>query len=240
MKPAFDIRAVAWDVDGTLVDSEPLHAAALMTVCIEHGVGLDTGGAGDFTGVSLIGVWQAIGYRFGVSMGQGDAARARRFYAAVTAAYVALSSRLQPMPGAREAVAWLAGRGLRQCAVSNSHAAIVAANLGVLGAGGEIGFTLALENLRAPKPAPDPYRQACERLGLPPAQVLAVEDSETGLRSAVSAGLSAVLLTPSAESPEPMPSWQRMATHRLASLEALPAWLDGKLFDFHPPSGARS
>lgn len=220
-------QAVAWDIDGTLVDSEPLHSAALAAVCADHVVDLDADAADAFMGVSIMGVWQAIGDRFGGSLGRGDAEREAGFYRAIHARYATLSSLLRPQPGAREAVAWLRAQSIAQCAVSNSHASIVATNLRVLDAGDAIRFSLALDDMREPKPSPAPYLQACERLGLAPAHVLAIEDSETGLRSAVAAGLATVLLTPLADSTTSAPAWHRLATHRLATLETLPAWLRG-------------
>ncbi|HWH82504.1 MAG TPA: HAD family phosphatase [Burkholderiaceae bacterium] len=228
------LRAVAWDVDGTLADSEPLHAAALQAVCAGCGVDLDDVAADAFVGVSITDVWRTIGRRFGAALGSDAAAREAAFYAAVCDSYVARLADLRPRPGAREAVRWLERRGIAQCAVSNSHARIVHANLKALGLAESLRFSLSLEEVEAPKPAPAPYRQACERLALRPAQVAAVEDSESGLASAVAAGLVALFVGPAA------PARRPLIVQRLTTLVDLPAWWErqaGMRFD-SLPSGA--
>ena len=67
--------AVAWDVDGTLVDSEPLHLQALKAVCRAHGVDLSDFGPTPFVGVAAPQVWQALEPRFGLPLGRDPAHR---------------------------------------------------------------------------------------------------------------------------------------------------------------------
>lgn len=62
--------------------------------------------------------------------------------------------------------------------------------------------TLAAEDTARTKPAPDPYLAAAERLGLDPADCVAVEDTPTGVASATAAGC-AVLAVPSTDTPIP-------------------------------------
>ncbi|WP_239501209.1 HAD-IA family hydrolase, partial [Stenotrophomonas maltophilia] len=58
------------------------------------------------------------------------------------------------------------------------------ANLAALGIGDCIIGSVSLDDVGAGKPDPTPYREACRRLALSPQQVVAVEDSTTGARSA--------------------------------------------------------
>jgi HAD superfamily hydrolase (TIGR01509 family) len=55
-------------------------------------------------------------------------------------------------------------------------------------------ISLAVEDVRCPKPAPDIYLEACRRLGARPEQTLAFEDSMTGVRSARAAGVKVVCI----------------------------------------------
>jgi HAD superfamily hydrolase (TIGR01509 family) len=78
--------------------------------------------------------------------------------------------------------------GVPQCCVSNSSRIIVTANLEAIGAAGLLAFAISRDDVQRGKPDPEPYREACRRLQLPPAQVLVVEDSDTGIASGRAAG----------------------------------------------------
>lgn len=174
-------RAVAWDIDGTLVDSEPLHHAALMTVSARYGVPLDSDDQ-RFVGVSMDQVWLALRDSYPVQLRESE------WQQAITQAYLSRSSQLRAFPGALQAMAMLQQAGIPQCCASNSSRAIVAANLAVSGALPYLAFAISRDDVVHGKPDPAPYLEACRRLRLAPADVLVVEDSDTGIASARAAG----------------------------------------------------
>lgn len=186
------VFAVAWDVDGTLVDSEPLHLRCLQQVCRAFAVDIHDFGPQPFVGVAIDEVWRLIGPRFGHALGSNEADRRAAFRAAINEEYLAGAAGLQPMPGVREALSHFDAIGLPMCAVSNSDAPVVAANLRVLGVDALMRFAVTLDDVTRPKPDAEPYRLASARLGVPAARVLAVEDSRTGCESALAAGLAVV------------------------------------------------
>ena len=100
-------------------------------------------------------------------------------------------------------------RGLTQVCVSNSGRAIVDANLEALGVANTIAFSICFDDVAAGKPDPEPFRQACIRLGLAPETVVAVEDSVTGAKSARNAGLYVVGYSPDGERFGPCNDWVR-------------------------------
>jgi HAD superfamily hydrolase (TIGR01509 family) len=183
-----DAAAIAWDIDGTLIDSEPLHHRAL--VAASRGFGSDLSDLPDmaFRGVHMLDVWEILRPRLPSGL-ERDA-----WLAAIEVAYVRDATTLVPMPGARETVATLAARGLRQVAVSNSSRAVVDANIAALGIGAWLEFSISLDDITRGKPDPEPYALAAQRMGLPPSRVWAVEDSATGLASARAAGLGTIAL----------------------------------------------
>ncbi|HEY3809026.1 MAG TPA: HAD family phosphatase [Steroidobacteraceae bacterium] len=174
-------RAVAWDVDGTLVDSEALHHAALMVVSERYGVPIATDDE-RFVGVSMDQVWLLLHDAYPASLLESDWQRQ------VTQAYLARAPQLRAFTGALEAMTTLQQAGVPQCCVSNSARIIVTANLEAIGAAGLLAFAISRDDVQRGKPDPEPYREACRRLQLPPAQVLVVEDSETGVASGRAAG----------------------------------------------------
>ncbi len=211
--------AVAWDVDGTLVDSEPLHLEALQATCREHGVDISDYGPAPFVGVAIADVWQALAPRFAARLGEDPVAAGRVFRNAVTGHYLARVDTLRVLPGALEALEHLARRGVALAAVSNSDRAIVEANLRAMGAQQFFGATVSLDDVLRPKPAPEPYLRALAALGVPAQAAWAVEDSATGARSARAAGLR-VLVVGGAQPAE--------GDHRLPGLAGFARWWEAQ------------
>jgi HAD superfamily hydrolase (TIGR01509 family) len=183
-------RAVAWDIDGTLIDSEPLHQRVLIESGAAFGVDLSDLPEEAFRGIHVRDVWTALKPRFPRTVDR------KTWIDAIERGYVESAPGLSPIPGALEAVRALAAKGVAQACVSNSGRAIVDANIKALGIGEFISFSLSLEDVSAGKPDPEPYREAARRLALPPAAVVAVEDSGAGARSARAAGLYVVGYAP--------------------------------------------
>jgi HAD superfamily hydrolase (TIGR01509 family) len=186
-------RAVAWDIDGTLIDSEPLHERALADASAALGADLGDLAPDAFRGVHARDIWTALKPRFPAAVAF------KTWIAAIEDDYIARSEALPRIPGALEAMQALAVRGVAQACVSNSGRRIVDANIKALGIGKMIAFSLSLGDVTAGKPDPEPYREAALRLGLPPEAVVAVEDSGAGARSARAAGLYVVGYSPSGE-----------------------------------------
>jgi HAD superfamily hydrolase (TIGR01509 family) len=179
------ISAIAWDIDGTLIDSEPTHQAALAEVSARYGVEISPEDR-RFTGVALEGVWTMLAPRYPAGLDR------QAWVEAIVSTYVAMAPALRPFPRARETVEALARKGHLQGCVSNSGRRIVDANLAALGFANLFRFSIAREDVEFGKPDPEPYRLACRRFDLAPEAVLAVEDSGVGAASARAAGLPVV------------------------------------------------
>ena len=186
-------RAVAWDIDGTLIDSEPLHERALAAASAALGADLSDLEPDAFRGVHAIDIWEALKPRFPAG------SSFKTWIVAIEGYYVEHARQLEPIPGALESMRTLARLGVAQACVSNSGRRIVDANIEALGIGKIIAFSMSLEDVSAGKPDPEPYREAARRFALPAAEVVAVEDSGAGARSARAAGLYVVGYSPSGE-----------------------------------------
>lgn len=181
------LHAIAWDIDGTLVDSEPLHHRALVSVCARYGLRIAPDDQ-SFVGVHMGNVWDRLHGRFQAPVNRDQ------WYREIRAYYAGHSDGLVPIPGAAETIRTFAEAGVSQICVSNSDRAVVDANLQRLGIADLLIGSISLDDVPAGKPDPAPYRMAVELLGLTPQHVLAVEDSETGARSARTAGLQVAVL----------------------------------------------
>lgn len=176
------IKAVAWDVDGTLVDSEPLHHEALIAACRKWNVDISDIGEDIFHGVHMGDVWRTLAPRMPASASERDWMEANDDF------YVEHKALLKPMPRAVETVTALAAAGLRQICVSNASRRLLDANIDALGLRSFMDFTLSINDVGNGKPHPEPYAAGAARLGFQPDEMAAVEDSETGRRSARAAG----------------------------------------------------
>jgi HAD superfamily hydrolase (TIGR01509 family) len=177
------IRAVAWDVDGTLVDSEPLHHIALLEACRNWNVDISDIPEDAFRGVHMGDVWRAIAPRMPAGANERDWMRANDDH------YVKHRKILRPMPQAIETVNALARAGFIQICVSNAGRIILDANIDALDIAAMMEFTLSLDDVTRGKPHPESYSTGCARLGFMPGQVVAVEDSAPGRQAARAAGL---------------------------------------------------
>lgn len=177
-------RAIAWDIDGTLVDSEPLHHRSLIAASRDFGLDLAAREQSDFTGMHMADIWELLADAFPAGTKGEDWRRAIRAH------YAAGIGTLTEIAGARETVARLAELGLRQITVSNSGRTVVDANLAAIGIGNFLEGSISFDDVARGKPDPDPYLRGAALLNLPPQSILAVEDSLPGATAALAAGLS--------------------------------------------------
>jgi HAD superfamily hydrolase (TIGR01509 family) len=100
---------------------------------------------------------------------------------------------VEAMLGARELLHALKQRGTPLGLVSNSPLVFVRRSLEIVGFHDRFDVVLSAHEVAAPKPSPDPYLEACRRLGVEPGpDVVALEDSPTGVAAARAAGLTVI------------------------------------------------
>jgi HAD superfamily hydrolase (TIGR01509 family) len=180
------IDAVIFDLDGVLVDSEQLWAAAREELVRERG-----------------GTWTAEATRAMMGMSSREWSRYMRDELGVDLPPETISAdvvarlerlyreRLPLLPGAVEAVAAMhAEWPLGLASSANREIIELVLELGELGH--FFAATVSSEEVPRGKPAPDVYLEAARRLGVRPERCAAVEDSTNGLRSADAAGMTVV------------------------------------------------
>jgi HAD superfamily hydrolase (TIGR01509 family) len=193
------LKAIVFDFDGVLANSEPLHYLAFRDVLAEQGVSLsESDYYAKYLGYDDVGALAAV-------------ARDQRrvFPAAVIKSLVARKAvRMEELerekavlfPGAAEAVVRLAG----SCPLAIASGALRAEITRILDRERlSIHFAaiVGAEDTAVSKPAPDPYHRAVQLLSsatgstLSPAECVAIEDSQWGIESARAAGLRTVAIT---------------------------------------------
>ena len=178
--------AVLWDLDGTIVDTEPLWMAAEHELAEAHGKIWTEEDALQLVGNSLIASGEYIRDRLELEISAEDVVDHL-----VGRLAAALREHVEWRPGARELIEALDARGVPQALVTMSYVAIAQPIADVL----PFGAVVTGDRVARPKPFPDPYLKAAEMLGVDPVQCLAIEDSATGASSASAAGCD-VLVVP--------------------------------------------
>ncbi len=103
-----------------------------------------------------------------------------------------LATRLAPMPGLMPLLDELEARRIPKAIATSSRRSFVGTVLGHFSWEPRFDFILTAEDVTHGKPHPEIYLRAAERLQLPPAETLVLEDSQNGCRAAVAAGAFAV------------------------------------------------
>jgi HAD superfamily hydrolase (TIGR01509 family) len=180
-------RAVLFDCDGVLADSETLVNAIVAEELTARGWAMDGATAQrEFLGLSLPDMLPRIARRTGPLPPGWAAALSARIEAV-------LAERVEAMPGAVAAVQRLAARDVPLAVCSNSARAELRVKLERLGLLGFFeGRVFSFEDVARPKPAPDLYLAAAAACGVPPGECLVVEDSAPGVVAGLAAGCRVV------------------------------------------------
>ncbi|MBE3636870.1 HAD family hydrolase [Mangrovicoccus algicola] len=186
------MKAILWDMDGTLIDSEPLHEHALVEALRSLGIEPDPRLHDKVLGMSADKVYEWLCAEAGLSLPFGDWIRIKYSH------YMQGVDLLKPMPGALECWRAAAARGLGQAVASNSDRIIVEANLGHMDLIAPGMVTVSRNDVREGKPAPEIYQRAAWLLGVDPSEAVVLEDSRTGALAGLAAGMQ-VLIVPYSE-----------------------------------------
>jgi len=209
------LAALLFDLDGTLTDTDRLHEQAWIEALLPYGIRADhayyqTHVSGKLNPDIVADILPQL------SKAQGEA-----FLQSKEARFRQMASNLPPIPGLGRIWPWAQAQNLGLALVTNAPKANVEHMLEMLGL--QFETVIIAEELAAGKPHPLPYQTALETLGISADQAIAFEDSPSGIRSAVGAGIRTVALT---------------TGHKIEGLEAAGATLvvkdfnDQKLWDW--------
>jgi HAD superfamily hydrolase (TIGR01509 family) len=209
------VRAVVFDMDGVLVDSEPVWNRVRAELAAERGLAWTEEMQRACMGRATV-EWAAVmrdRLRLPMSIDEVIEDVRRRMLAAYR-------QRLPVIPGAVEAVQRIAA-AFAVALASGSMTILIQEVLSATGLDRVIPVVVLGDTIARGKPAPDIYLEAAHRLGLPPADCAGVEDSGNGLRALRAAGMKAIAI-PTAEYPL-APEVLALADLRLGRIDELTA-----------------
>jgi HAD superfamily hydrolase (TIGR01509 family) len=180
------LKALIFDMDGTLVHSDPVHMRAFAEILGPEGVVITD----ELYHSSIIGhtneaIFAALLPHLPVSEHEAYADRKE-------AAFRRLALDLEPLAGVRELFDWAEGRGIKIALVTNAPLLNATHTLDVLGITDRFDTKITIDQVERGKPDPLPYLTALERLGISAHEAIAFEDSPSGMRAAKGAGLFSV------------------------------------------------
>lgn len=181
-------EAVVFDNDGLLLDTESVWTRAEQDLFERRGTAFTPADKLKLVGTSAEIAGGILEERL------GEPGRAAELIEELNELVVAeLEHGVEAMIGARDLLHALVERGTPIGLVSNSPLVFVRRSLEIVGFVDHFDVVLSAHEVAAPKPAPDPYLEACRRLGVEPGpNVVALEDSPTGVTAAVAAGLTVI------------------------------------------------
>lgn len=182
----FRPAAVIFDMDGLMLDSERAILESLRAAALDHRADIDP----DWW-LCLIGHTEAVcRARLGAHIGDvaTDALLANGH-----ARYVAMAEAGLPhRPGVVALLELLVAHDIPRAVATSTRSPLAQRKLEAAGLSKYFDVVCTSSDVAHPKPAPDVYLLAAERIGVPPAQCLVLEDSPTGVRAALAAGMTAV------------------------------------------------
>lgn len=188
------ISGVIFDIDGVLCDSEPFICEAAMRMLRErYGITVQPSDFLPFVGAGENRYIGGVAEKYGVQIRlPDDKVRTYDIYLEI------IRGRLQPLPGVLDFVAECRRRHLRLGVASAADRMKVVGNLREIGVpAGTFDAVITGSDVVRHKPDPECYLKTADRIGVPPATCLVVEDATNGIRAAKSAGAFCLGLTTS-------------------------------------------
>jgi beta-phosphoglucomutase len=179
-------RAVIFDMDGVLIDSEPLHFQSIRDILAEHGVGLTE--ADYFDHYIVYSDWEVMELLLSdpaVRPG-AVAAKSRRYLDLVRDGIPAFPDGLALLARTSD---WRVGLATGSMRIEAELA------LTQLGVRQRFDVVVTREDCTQGKPDPEPFLRAAAALGIPPARCVVIEDTPGGIRAARAAGMYCVAVT---------------------------------------------
>ncbi|MEU9166353.1 HAD family phosphatase [Streptomyces sp. NPDC048420] len=182
--------SVIFDLDGTLVDSEPNYYEAGRLTLAEYGVpGFSWADHERYVGISTqetVAHWKSL-YGLRASVAELLAAKNRRYLELARTA-------TRAYPEMRKFVELLAGEGVPMAVASGSSPEAIDAILAGTGLDGYLRTVVSADEVAHGKPAPDVFLEAARRLGADPADCVVLEDAAPGAAAAHAAGMRCIAI----------------------------------------------
>lgn len=213
------VRAVIFDMDGVLIDTEKYLSKYWRQAAAEFGFSMSFEESLRLRSLTASFAVQETKAMFGENF---DYVKIRERRKELMKEWLSQNG-VEKKAGVDKAFQDIKKRGIKLAVATATDEIRAAAYLKEIGVLEMVDYLVSATMVKTGKPMPDIYRYACEKLGEKPEDCIAVEDSPNGIRSAHAAGCKAVMVP---DLSEPEEELKPFLYERLDSLEALPELLD--------------
>ncbi len=180
------LEAILFDLDGTLVNTDPIHYKAWQEILRNYGLEIDetfykTRISGRLNPVIIQDILPQLSIAEGEQLAEDKEVYFRE-----------LAPELKPLDGLLDMLAWTEELKLQRAIVTNAPRKNAEFMLKVLGLTDAFAKVVLAEEATAGKPDPAPYQLALNHFGMSAEQAIAFEDSPSGIRSSVGAGITTI------------------------------------------------
>jgi beta-phosphoglucomutase family hydrolase len=183
------VTGVIFDLDGTLVDSEPNYFEAERLLLAGYGIRFDQAAKREYVGRGTREILESFRARYGIAADvETLTATKNRLYLELAAAGTRV------FPEMRALLRLLTEAGHPLALASGSSTEVVDAVLAITGLREHFAVTLSADAVERGKPAPDLFLETARRLGVPPGRCVVLEDSEHGVEAARRAGMRCIAI----------------------------------------------
>ncbi|GAA1467163.1 HAD family hydrolase [Microbacterium thalassium] len=180
--------AVLWDMDGVLVDSEPLLFEAERLTFAPYGIDLTLEQKKPFIGLGGHEIMAKMADAFGVDADSGDLGEAKLGHV------VDLLGAVTGFAPTTALVRSLAARGIPMAVASGSSPEMIQTALTAVGLAEHLPTRVSVLEVERGKPAPDVFLAAADRLGVAPERCVVIEDAVPGVLAAKDAGMRCIAI----------------------------------------------
>ena len=182
------IKALVFDMDGVIIDSEPIHIGLTVQLMRDLGAEPFPDEIYEFIGVRNEEMWSVLKKRHGISesieelLARQKKYKIDRFF----------KGKLRPIDGIPEIIRTAKGRNMKIALATSSPRYFAEGVLENIKLAGYFSALVTADDITRSKPDPEIYRKAAEALCLPPEECAAVEDAYFGVESAKGAGMKCI------------------------------------------------
>ncbi|MEK3734844.1 MULTISPECIES: HAD family hydrolase [Paenibacillus] len=182
------LKAFIFDMDGVIIDSEPLHFEVDIQVMNDFGTSITREKLEQYVGMTNPEMWASIKDEYRLTQSVSEIIE----YQLSNKISILTSKEMEPIEGIRELLDALKANGIPAAIASSSPPVFIEAVLRKFGLQDHFDAVVSGEEVEKGKPAPDVYLKAAELLGVEPQHCMVLEDARHGVAAAKAAGMTCI------------------------------------------------